>query len=294
MTTDIHIDNQAGLRHAELAGRLQTITDRCAPEVAGAVGMELPSALTIRLLTPRTWRTRVIGNMRERVAAEVRDLAPDTSAAKKANQQVGVQRLSLRLVWMLLGPRTVRLADGTNEIWFAPDSARHAGLYDNEDELTLGFAHELIHPAQQLYAPLLATVDTPFPHQRGWAGRAVAPFIEGHATWGGMQIATKILGHTPHEDGKIPQGRSLQSRFWGKLFSPMRKARYEDPLTFFDQVIEGTDADPGLGIERFNGVWADIECFPTAEEMSNPRQWLLRVRPTLAATDPATRLGDQR
>ncbi|MEO3852623.1 hypothetical protein ABGB09_34240 [Streptomyces sp. B8F3] len=294
MTTDIHIDNQAGLRHAELAGRLKTIVDRCAPEVAGAVGMELPSALTIRLFTPRTWRKCVMDNMRERVAAEIRDLAPDESAAKKVNQQVAFQRLSLRLVWMLLGPRTVRLPDGTNEIWFAPDSARHAGRYHDEDELTLGFAHELIHPAQQLRSPLLATVDSPFAAERGWAGRAAMPFIEGHATWGGMQIATKILGHTPHEDGKPSESRSLQSRFWTKLFSPMRKARYEDPLTFFDQVIEGTDADPGLGIECFNRVWSDIECFPTAEEMSNPRQWLTRVRPLLAETDPAARLGDER
>ncbi|WP_159072335.1 hypothetical protein [Streptomyces sp. CMB-StM0423] len=245
------------------------------------MGMELPSALTIRLLTPPAWRKRVVDNTRERIAAEVRDLAPDASAVKKVNQQAAFQPFALRLMWMQLGPRTVRLPDGAAEIWLAPESLRHTGLYHDEDELTLCFAFGLIGHAQQLRSPLLATVDSPFQHERGWSGRAAVPFVGGHATWGGTQIATKILGRIPHEDGKSRQGQSLQSRFWGKLFGPMRKATFEDPLTFFDQVIEGTDAEPGLGIERFNGVWADIECFPTAEEMSNPRQWLKRVRPLL-------------
>ncbi|WP_159072358.1 hypothetical protein [Streptomyces sp. CMB-StM0423] len=295
-TTRIHIDNQAGKEHSELADRLRTIIAQCEPLVAETVGMGLPAELTIRMFNPRAWRTRVMDNMRGMFAEEVRALTPDPLAVKNAYRQLRVQGVGLRLTWMLFGPRTVTLPDGTREIWFMPDSARHAGIY-HHDELTLAFAHELIHPAQHHRSPeLLATFGTPFPQQRGLAGRAVMPFVEGHATWGGIRIATEVLGHAPEKNGPDRQTPSRRFRFWHRGFRDSRKATYEDPVAFFTQVIEGTDEEPGLGVDRFNGVWADIDCFPTTEEMSNAKRWLERVRPLLAETHPGSsvRIGDDR
>lgn len=295
-TTRIHLDNQAGKKHSELADRLGTIVAQCEPLVAGTDGTGLPAELTNRMFTPRAWRTRVMDNMRGMFAEEVRAMTPDPHAVKKAYRQLRVQGVGLRLTWMLFGPRAVTLPDGTRAIWFMTESARHAGIY-HYDELTLAFAHELIHPAQHHRShELLATLGTPFPQQRGLADRAIMPFVEGHATWGGIRIATEVLGHAPGTNGRDRQPSSRRFRFWHRGFRESRKATYEDPVGFFTQVIEGTDEEPGLGVDRFNGVWTDIDCFPTTEEMSNAKGWLQRIRPLLAETPPGSSvtIGDDR
>lgn len=281
--TRILIQQEAGRAHDAFGRRIEGIANECAPLVEEVTGLGLPERVVIRLLTPRAWRRAATASFKQLVLAEMAELVPDRRRLKAVRRQAALMPFGLRVMWMLCGPRTITTPEGDAEIIMTPESARHAGRYDDDDHLYLAFGHELVHPAQHHVdrARLLVLSATPFAQERGIADRAVAALTEGHATWAGKRIGAKILGYEPGGSNNPPVSKVFRKRSEAFSRTGTMERNYVDGSAFAVGAIEGTGEVPGLGIERFNRIWHQPDLFPTTEEIGRPVDWLHRVLPEL-------------
>jgi hypothetical protein len=276
--TEVLVVQDAGRKHHDFGRRIERIATECAPLVEEVTGLPMPPRLVIRLLTRRAWRQAATAARKRTFMAEAAELQPSFVALVAARKQVKLERKVLLATWMLCGPRTITAPDGDEEIIMAPAAARGAGRYDDEVHLYLAMAHELIHPAQCHTSPqLTAAGRTFFTAERAVADRALRPFIEGHATWGGLRIRTKLLGPDARELDDPPASRLFRLVAKGTGLDAYRQDTYLSPVEFITRVIEGNNDSPGLGIERFNRLLRHPDLLPTREEITAPDDWLKRI-----------------
>ncbi|GAA2667663.1 hypothetical protein GCM10010400_30530 [Streptomyces aculeolatus] len=293
--TEVVVQQLAGRDHHGFGRRIKYLAEECVPWVEPVTGLALPERLVIRLLDRTALRQTIIDDQERLVAAALAEATGDHDVDKVIKLNRAIASVSSRIAWWVAGGITYTTAAGDPEIMITPGTWRHHGQYRDDDALMAMLSHELIHPAQfHASGGRLPVMDTgPLGKDLGLADREIKTVGEGHATYFGVRIATKVLGGNPvlWVKGRRYR-RSLRYKLIGGMISrlPMAKKAgnaYNNGAWFTAHVLDGLGELPGLDQRAFNGLWARRDLFPDADEIRYPDTWLKKVTPELTLTSSA-------
>ncbi|MFF9901256.1 hypothetical protein [Streptomyces longispororuber] len=289
--------------YPDLVERLQRIAERVVPVLEEVIQLPVGPDPLIRLVSPDTFVTEVIGEQRRAVHRDVAAFGLDDEEAGVLEQKLAAREEWLNQAWMLTTGYTVDSIDGRPEILMLPKAVHHAAL--REPILTKTLAMELCHVARHHKSKgvLLHVHESPCPELHGCRPNAYPAFvITGFAEWAAREVTIRLLGDpvlpapTGEETAEFAQVcGALERRMKeegitlpGKdtVWLPTRAsfpfpphAAYEDGATWAAFIVErGAN-----GLQLLNHVWAEPELIPTLDEIANPLLWLARARKAVDA-----------
>lgn len=295
--------------YPELVERVEEIADRVVPALEDVIQLPVGPAPLIRLVSPDTLVTEVIGDQRRAVHRDIAAFGLGEDEAGVLEQKLASREEWLGEFWMFASGYTLDNVEGRPEILMVPDAIHHSGM--REPGLTQTLAMELCHVARHRagQGALHRVHDSPCPVRHGCLPGAYPAFaISGFGAWAASEVALRLLGdpvvpgQTGYEGSEYTQAlgaldRRVQEQgivqpgtdtVWLPAWSDFPippPVVYEEGARWAAEVVRSTG-----GVELLNRMWAHPAIFPALAEIADSKLWVDRAR---QSADSASRRAGQ-
>lgn len=295
--TSIEVRDETRI-NGRLARHIERILADAAPAIEHITELPLPT-LVFRLLTPWAYSQEITAYVDRQLKHSLAGTPVSPREQAEADHCREKWRRQTGWTWMMSNGMTVTTADGQPQTLIAPRALHHTGLRHTRQGLPRFITHESIHHAQMAFSHG-AVVPVPMrvrhhPHD----DRAVRPVMEGHADWAEVQISSAIFGTLEEETLRRSWRWHQQKRLLPRInrfntirahvragqpipppppkptAKPQQNPRAIEIHTRGQEFVEATIAHAGAG--RWNKLWTSPDLVPTADELTEPHDWLRRV-----------------
>ncbi|WP_435598435.1 hypothetical protein [Streptomyces anulatus] len=261
--TTVNVVDDTGTQ-GELREQIESILARVIPLVKPATGLDVPDTVNFRITPVETYRRDQVANMSRNLRKCHKTIPywrrPFVAALTAAVLLPVFRRTIAKVGGILVAGATFSLPESEeSETVFVPEGLQHNGILTDEKYLTALTVHELLHQAQNHASG----------HRANWIANRALTLLdpgginhieEGHATWGDRSITRELYGTAvdTRSAPKSEQYKAIPQRGLQKKLDV-----YEGGCLLVMSAVRA------VGLETFNGVWADHRLLPNPSEVAD-------------------------